>query len=313
MATPPKQWKSYDAQLELLIGRGMGVADRDRAIRFLRRVGYYRLSGYFHPFRRVTTLPDGSQQRENQFIAGSQFDDVIALYLFDRKLRLLALDAIERIELALQAEIAYRLGQRDVFAHETPAELHGDFTKKVRKDGKTDYARWLEEYQGLVHRARRKDFVAHNLEKYGRLPIWVAVEVWDFGALSKFYSGLQMKDKVAIEQQFGLNEGRHLQQWLRGLTFIRNVSAHHSRLWNCNVLELASAPRTKPHLCGLNNARPFLYFCFMKEILNVICPDSGWGQRFRAHMDTFPNAQNGAISLADMGVVEGWKDWRLWR
>ncbi len=304
-----KPWKSIEEQIAIIRGRGMVIDDKAQAEHFLRRVGYYRLSGYWYPFRTLV----GTDKRSDTFIEGSRFEDVIALYLFDRKLRLLALDAIERIELAIQVDIAHLLGRRDIFAHENPNELHGEFSKKIRRGGHTKHDDWLEGYYALVKRSARKPFVAHNLATYGKLPIWVAIEVFDFGTLSKLYAGLKITDKIAIEKQFGLNEGKHLQTWLRSLNFIRNMAAHQSRLWNCNVLERAFIPRNKLQLNQLRNSRPFLYFCIMQTIMQVVCPDSHWGKRFSDLLGDFPHVENSAVKLSDMGVVDGWEKWAMWR
>lgn len=305
----PKDWKSTDEQVEIIKSRGMVIHDEDEARHFLNRLGYYRLSGYWYPFRK---LDNTSHIRLDAFIEGSQFSDVIGLYLFDRKLRLLALDAIERIELAVQVEVAHRVGARDAFAHENPLELHGNFSRKKNHLKPSRHEHWLDGYDSLVTRSKRKTFVAHNLRKYGRLPIWVAIEVFDFGCLSKLYSGLKIQDRIEIERQFGLNEGKHLQTWLRSLNFIRNMAAHHSRLWNCNVLDTASIPRQKTLLFNLNNTRPFLYFCIMQSILKVVAPKSDWGNRFIELTKTFPDVENSAVKLSDMGTVKGWETWKLW-
>lgn len=305
-----KEWKSIDDQIEIIRSRGMAVEDDAKATQLLKYVGYYRLSGYWYPFRQVD--PETGKILDT-FVESSRFSDVVDLYLFDRKLRILALDAIERIELAIQVEIAHRLGARDPFAHENPNELHGKFSIKRPRDGEADHEKWLEDFRKNVNRSKRKPFVAHNIDKYGKLPIWAAVEVFDFGILSKLYAGLQFKDKIAIESQFGLVDGKHLQTWLRSLNFIRNTAAHHSRLWNCNILERASVPHVKRQLSKLKDSRPFLCFCIMQSILKVICPDSDWGQRFVDLLAEFPNVENEAIKIDDMGVVDGWEEWNIWR
>ncbi len=305
-----KEWKSYDEQIEILRSRGMGVDDAEEAKHFLQRVGYYRLSGYWYPFRKF----DGEAEiRADDFLEGSCFSDIIALYTFDRRLKLLALDAIERIELAIQAEIAHLLGERDPFAHENSNELHGNFSRVGRNGGLSGHQKWLIDYKKLVDRTRRKSFVKHNINKYRRLPIWVAIEVFDFGAMSKLYAGMKYQDKLYIESQFGLCEGKHFETWLRSFNFIRNTAAHHGRLWNCNVLERANIPYVKRNLHQLNNARTFLYFCMIQSVLNVVSPNADWGRKFIELLGTFPNVKNGAIKIEDMGVVEGWTDWQIWR
>jgi abortive infection bacteriophage resistance protein len=114
-----KKWKSFESQLALLKERGLEVEAKAAALDYLERIGYYRLSGYFYPFRELEIqLVDGKlkHNRKDQFIAESRFEDVAKLYVFDKRLRLLALDALERIELAVRVDVAYLLGKRDIHA-----------------------------------------------------------------------------------------------------------------------------------------------------------------------------------------------------
>lgn len=310
MSESPKDWKSYKEQIAILRSRGMVIDDIPEAEHCLSRIGYYRLSGYSYPFRQYDEF---NKNALDNFKDGTKFSDVVKLYNFDRKLRLSALDAIERIELAIQVEIAHLLGARDPLAHLDPFQLHTKFSTRKHKDVPSHYEKWLNDYAHLVDRAKRKTFVEHNLAKYGELPIWVAIEVFDLGALSKLYAGMKVQDKIKIESQFGLAKGDELQTWLRGFNFIRNISAHHGRLWNCNMLETASVPRAKPKLHALDNTCPFLYFCLMQLILKVISPASKWKEEFITLIDSFPVPENGAVSIQNMGVVEGWKEWEIWR
>lgn len=135
---PLKPWMSFVDQLTQLEQRGMAVEDRAAALDYLERIGYYRLSGYWYPMRAIdmtATLAQGQAVRTNAFVDGTRFEDAVRLYVFDKKLRLLALDALERIELAVRVDVAHLLGQRDPKAHESPACLHGNFAKKVITKG----------------------------------------------------------------------------------------------------------------------------------------------------------------------------------
>ncbi|WP_417607083.1 Abi family protein [Oceanimonas baumannii] len=319
MAQPPKQWKSFEEQLALLQQRGLLVDNPEAAKSYLERLGYYRLSGYWYPFRQLAHQQDADAvvpRRLNTFIPGSHFADVVQLYIFDKKLRLLAMDALERIEMAVRVDIAHRLGEVDPHAHENPACLHGHFSKQIQKrgpaKGKTEHQLWLEKYHGLLHRARRQPFVAHYQRHYEKLPIWVAIEVWDFGMMSKLYAGMKKADQDSIAQKYGATDGQMFASWLRSLNFIRNVSAHHSRLWNINILERAPIPTSGDFDQRLKNARPFFYFCLMQAMLRIICPRSSWGQRLVAIVNEFPETASGAVKVEDFGVVEGWAQWSLW-
>lgn len=307
-----KPWRTFEEQLERLMQHGLEVGDRERCLKYLERLGYYRLSGYWYPLREIDlakTTSQGKTVRASSFQPNSTFESVIRLYIFDKKLRLLALDALERIEMGLRVDIAYLLGKYDPVAHKKPQYLHGHFTKQVQKrgpaKGRTEYALWLQKYESLLHRARREPFIAHHNEKYGEPPIWAAIEVWDFGLMSKLYAGMKVSDQKEIAEKYGAANGKEMASWLRGLNFIRNVSAHHSRLWNINILERCPIPASEPNWKSLENNRSFLYFCLMQKMLNVLCPNSYWGSRFIELLEEFP--QHEAFRLKDFGLVsEGW-------
>lgn len=139
----------------------------------------------------------------------------------------------------------------------------------------------------------------------------MAIEIWDFGALSKLFSGLNVADQDQIAGKYGIASGQEFAGWLRGLNFVRNVSAHHSRLWNINILERAKVWQKDNDWQMQNNARAFYYFCLMQQMLTVICPNSTWSNRFKELLATFP--ENGAVKLSDLGTTENWQDWNLWQ
>tara|TARA_R110002074_G_scaffold349634_1_gene520344 strand:- start:132975 stop:133931 length:957 start_codon:yes stop_codon:yes gene_type:complete len=311
-----KKWISFEDQLDTLKSRGLVVDNEAAALDYLERIGYYRLSGYWYSFRElkpgIDNTAESSDRRLDTFQHGSHFKDGVDLYVFDKKLRLLALDALERIELAVRVDIAYLLGKQDAYAHENAEVFHGNFTK-VKKNGKQPaHQDWLEKYHSLVQRARREPFVKHYMDKYGKLPIWVAIEIWDFGLLSKVFAGLKHEHKEIIASKYGAKNGKAFASWLRGLNFIRNVAAHHSRLWNINVLERSADIQDDKFWKQLNNARPYFYFCLMKRLLDVICPNSNWSSRFSTLLDEFPRIESGAVSLADFGLIEKRGEWALW-
>jgi abortive infection bacteriophage resistance protein len=251
----------------------------------------------------------------DNFVPGSRFGDVVRLYVFDKKLRLLALDALERIEMAVRVDVAHLLGQLDPRAHEISACLHGNFAKKVITKGpdagKTAHQAWLSKYQALLNRARGTPFVQHHLREYGTLPIWVAIEVWDFGLLSRLFAGMRYAEQQTVAAIYGAADGATFAQWLRSLNFIRNVAAHHSRLWNLNVVERSAVPADWP--ATLDNSRPFFYFCLMQHLLNVICPNSTWGQRVVSLLERdFPSTPNGGLRLGDLGCEAGWSQTKPW-
>lgn len=297
-----KIWKSFQEQLDLLDERDLVIEDKKNVLGYLKTIGYYRLSGYLYSFRQIDE--ENPKNRLDNFISGSRFEDVKALYLFDKKLRQLALDALERIEIALRVNIAYELGKYDSLAYQKSQYFEPHF----------DHQKWLDKYQNLLHRSTENSFVKHHLEHYGDLPIWAASEVWDFGAMSMLYKGMLSDDKDRIAKIYHLKDGKHLQTHLHAFNFIRNVSAHHSRLWNKPIVFKASLKGLQDKQWKqLNVSQPFVYFCLMKRMLDVICPNSTWGARFLSLLDEFPKVENNAVNLQQMGIVIDLSQWALWK
>lgn len=117
MSTYKKPYLTFKQQLELLKMRGLEVTGDSTALKYLNQLGYYRLSGYWYSFRRLISSKQARPQRKDEFMPGAKFHDAVALYVFDKKLKLLVLDAIERIEVSFRVDIAYLLGRKDRFAY----------------------------------------------------------------------------------------------------------------------------------------------------------------------------------------------------
>lgn len=318
-----RPWRSFDDQLRQLETRGVSVADRDWALAWLRRVGYYRLSAYWYPFRvfRLEQDPETGEIRSirtDEFVAGTAFSDAVNLYLFDRRLRVLLADALERIEVSLRVELAYRLGKGDTFAHLHEGNFHPGFRgKRDPRTGLSAFAAWQQKYQGLVQRSR-EDFVKHYREKHGReLPIWVAIEVWDFGAVSQLLAMMNVSDQQAIAERYGVADWKVFASWVRSLSYLRNLVAHHSRVWNRNMVSYPVPPSSawpawskvfegKQELL----TKPFIQLAMVRHLVEVICPGSCWPERFAAHLGTFPQqASTRQLSVVDMGATDDWEDW----
>src|SRR5699024_2875576 len=176
--------------------------------------------------------------------------------------------------------------------------------------GYTKHELWLRRHNERLHQARRESFVEHHRQKYNnRMPIWVAIEVWDFGLLSHLFSGLKHADKQKIAAKYGV-DGATLAKWLKSLNFIRNVSAHHSRLWNINVLESSALPTGWP---VMKNTRAFMYFVILARLLEAISPSSSWASRLIALLKNSPIANHNVLDFKDFGVCEDWEAFLLER
>jgi abortive infection bacteriophage resistance protein len=198
---PPyaKRHLSFADQLALLMQRGLMVTDQSKAIHHLQRIGYGRLTLYWQPFQQ--NIPDPSDPartvRSELFRPGAEFRHAVDLYLFDKQLRLLFLDAIERIEVALRVDLAHALGKRDPWAHRNTAFLDAHRANQAMQ-GSTRHASWLTKADQSITRSK-EDWVERFLASYSSpLPIWMAVEAWDFGTLSWLLEMAHPNDRFAM-------------------------------------------------------------------------------------------------------------------
>lgn len=328
-----KPWKNYADQLDKLIARGMVVNNCDRALDCLERIGYYRLSGYWFAFRersgllclldehgRKSKKPREESIALDAFRVGTTFQNAVDLYVFDKQLRLLVMDALERIEIALRADISHSLGQLDRFAYLRPELFHDEFSVKLDKySGVTRHHEWLGKHAQLIGRSK-EEFVKHNRTKYGLpLAIWIACEVWNFGTLSTLFNGMREAEQDKISARYGVSNGRVFATWLRSLNYLRNICAHHSRLWNRNIVDQPKLPSSKEvawvssfEVDTHARARCFLLLKITQHLLGVVNPRSSWPVRMREHLQAFPDLNHLSLSLAGMGVYIGWEvGWRV--
>jgi abortive infection bacteriophage resistance protein len=315
MTTYAKPHLSFDDQVQLLKSRGMVIDDPVAAAKLLSVVGYYRLSGYWYPYRRQL----GPTRRDDQFVEGTTFATVVRLYDADRRLKLHVLDAIERVEIALRVMIGFTLGKRGAYAHLGPAHLDGQFTRSVGRQA-SKYDDWLSRVLGAQARSH-EDFIVHFQQKYdGRLPVWVITEIMDFGMMAHLFRGLKAVDRTAIAADLevldhgGVGNGYALGNWLRVLNYIRNVCAHHSRLWNRHLVNqiaprpLASIPELQ-HLTGwqMSHNRVYSTLCILAFLLERV-GQGNWVTPLRELLAVEVPACG--RSLAELGFPEGWaREW----
>ena len=306
-----KPYLSPAQQLTLIKGRGMSISNDALAQSYLERIGYYRLSGYWYPYRRSAT--------DDNFKNDADFSEVLALYVFDKKLRLLFLDVIERIEIALRVRITLELGQIGPLAHRDPNALHGNFTlKRNPKTLRTKHQDWLDRHDAAFAKSK-EEFVKHFKSKYpGEYPpLWIAAEIWDFGTMSTLFSGLKKKDQTTIAAAFNVHSFRVMESWLHAINLARNVCAHHSRFWNkVNAIQPAWPPsqghQSLAHISNNTHAQARLYGVALicAYLLQSINPNSTWKDRFKERIAQFPISNT--IKLSSAGFPARWENEAIW-
>lgn len=316
MIRPIKPYETLESHLSKIQQRGM-VVDLDSPDQWLTNVGYYRLSGYWYPYRELV-----AGHRNDEFTQGTTFSDVVALYEFDRKLRTLIHDGVERIEVMLRAQLNEAIGIIGPLAYLDAKHFRPDF----------DHAAWLQTVERRTDRARRRnDAVKHHDEHYGgKLPIWAMSEVLDFADVSRLYEGLPASMQWEIAEQVGVRidlsklrknqaekarKNHPLVRWYEQLAIVRNTSAHHARLWNRSFAPVGTAAmRTIPALVSLpggQSERLYGALCVMGTLLNAASPDTTWRDKVRDLVsNSFDSIQGRHVG--EMGFPETWQGEPFW-
>lgn len=322
MTTPyVKAYLTVDEQVELLRSRGMNISDTAKAAACLHRVGYYRLSGYSYPFRHreIVTNKDGIRTEKlfENFRPGTDFSTVMELYVFDKRLRLLFLDAIERIEVALRVEVALHLGKQGANSYRDPNMFNLFFNTLQPDVNETRHKKWINKIDEAFQRSR-EDFAIHYLGKYSTpTPIWISIEVWDFGCLATILNGMKDADLNSLSALYGLPKRRYLTSWIQAINFVRNICAHHGRLWNRPIVQ-QPAPPAKGDLYQLQHIRTdelaerrlYAVAAAIQYFMRIVHPGSTWSKRLQTHLATLPKSIH--LSSRHMGFPQGWEKLPLW-
>lgn len=235
-----KPFKEYDELVGYLSDNGMSILDPERAKRKLSQVGYYRLSGFWYPCRKIdfadtgnAIMQHGKPKRLDQFLEQTDFDKVFELYLFDKKLRFLLLDAIERIEINLKTVLAHELGRINELAYQDPGFINPTQLQDYyqNKNIKNAWNEWSHRQRAELSRSKEDSIVWHKKSNRS-IPIWVVVESWSFGTLSKYFELLKGTHQNKIASRLGVSNSSLLVRWLQAINILRNRCAHHTRIWN---------------------------------------------------------------------------------
>ena len=282
--------------VSLLQSRNLSILDEERAHHYLRYINYYRLSGYGY----LLEEPHVDGIRSHRFRNGTSFDDLLSLYIFDRHLRLLVLDAIERIEVGIRTVLAYELSHKYDCGHwvmdpslfqATREFSHADLLRTIRRDTA------FSAHEGTDRHNQREPFIRHYYEHYDEPelpPSWMLVEVMTLGSWSKVYANLRIsKDRKMVSRVFDLSPSM-LESWLHSLTCLRNLCAHHGQLYG---RRLTFPPRSKPHWPELPRNAFARFVAVMEYLLREMAPDTQWGPRVKQLIEDEPLVDPGLLGI----------------
>lgn len=285
--------------IQQLRRRGLQISDEELAKHYLSHVSYYRLAGYWWPMQ--------INKETHDFKPDSKFEDVVSLYNFDRELRILLFDAIEKIEISLRTKLIYHL------SHEFDPWWFQNTTIFQDCGALIDTLASLKEEVD-----RSKDaFIKEHKKKYKEdlrfPPAWKTLELASFGSLSKLYGNLKntISSKDTIAKELGAVNHTYLPSWLQSISQIRNYCAHHSRLWNKN---LPGSPKLlpKPPYNWVKNvptdtSKLYLHLCIMRYLVNIIAPENSFSTKLQELFSKYPSVDPQAL-----GMLAGWTEEPLW-
>ena len=304
-----KSFLTYEQQADRLIRLGL-TGDLSKIIERLQSVSYYRLSGYWYPDRKPD--PASPKQKLSEFFPDASIDEVWDRYVFDRRLRLLVMDAIERIEVDARNRLAYlHASKHGPFGYaDDPQTLPKLLIPDRHHPSKLERTILIENLRQQA-KSSHEDFVKHFQAKYGKdhidLPIWVACELMSFGNLFTFYRGCESSIQKDFSAQYKIQDAVCL-SWLRSLNTIRNICAHHSRLWNRVLDTKPSMPHKDPLWRErIPNDRVFAVLTICRYLLSIISPGNEWTNRFKELLADYPD-----IPRAGLGLIPDWDQHPLW-
>ncbi len=231
-----KQTLTYVQQLQQLKDRGLTVENDQKALFLLENVSYYRLSGYWYPL-----LAD---KQNHIFKPTATFNTAFNIYCFDKELRKLVLSELEKIEIAVRAKMIYILSHKyGAFWFQNPTIFKNP----------VEYAKTITAIEKEFKRSD-EEFIRAFKSKYIEPlpPSWMILEITSFGSLSRLYQNLlPTKEKREIAHYFGLADSV-FETWLHSIVYLRNVCAHHTRLWN-RIMQITPQNPRKPHFDWIKN------------------------------------------------------------
>ena len=283
--------------VSLLQSRGLTVADTAKAERYLEFIGYYRLSAYMYP---LLQMP----KEQHRYKPNTTFDQVMVLYRFDKKLRLLIFNEIEKIEVAVRSAIV-NIG----------SDMTGNPFWMTDSSNFIDAAKFrhtMDLIDAELHRSR-EDFIVHFKQTYSNAypPAWILVEVLPFGVITNIFSNIKTpRIKKSIARKFGLQVAP-FESWLTIVTLTRNSCCHHARVWNKQNTIRPMIPNrmtgswiTQP----TDTLRIYFNLCIIKYFLNIISPNNDMKAKVDALLSTYPS-----IDVNAMGFPRGWENEPLWQ
>ena len=284
--------------IPLLKSRGLIISDEQKAINYLTNISYFRFSAYLYPLLE-------NPKTAHQYKGGSTFEMALDMYRFDRKLRVLLFNEIEKIEVAIRTSMNNLVSDalNDVFW----------MTDSRHFANSNSFSKLLSLIQSELDRSKEK-FVEHFKNKYREPfpPAWMISEIIPLGVLCGIFNNIQsMRIKKMVAYQFGLSVPV-FSSWILVLAILRNVCCHHNRTWNKDHLVITANIHSPvfPWIDSTKTDAKRIYYriCIIKYLLFTVSPNNRFTQKLKSLLAEYPT-----IDVRVMGFPADWENEPLWK
>ena len=284
---------SVEDQIQLLKSEGLSFQKEGQALHLLQNISMFRMKSYLKPFR---------QRNSRQFKEGSTFEEAYNIYKFDAELRKMICSELEKIEVSIRTQLSLIMGNAaGIYWFENPT----NFRDTVH------HSYLLRKLSEELHRSDDDAIVAF-IQNYSNPfpPSWMTFEVSSFGTLSMMYRWLKAgQARRQVAKFYGLSDSV-MESWLHTIVYIRNICAHHSRLWNRRLSINAIIPRRTqlPFITIPSDTKKVFYvLSIILYFLQTVNPNTTFSKRFKILLSKYPQ-----IDTSAMGFPPSWQEESLW-
>ena len=280
-------------QITLLKSEGLIFMDEEKANHLLQNISLFRFKNYLKPFR---------LQNSKTFKPNSTFEAAYSLYKFDSELRKMICSELEKIEVSIRAQLSLTISQNaGIFW----------FTDSSNFKLKLLHNNLLTTLKSELNRSDEEAIVDFRTKYTNDFPpSWMTFEISSFGTLSKLYSWLNSGlSRRQVASYYGLSDTVMI-SWLHSLVYIRNICAHHGRLWNKQMSINPIVPRKlKLPFVSIPKETKKLYYILSTILyfLQTVNPKNTFVSRFTQFIDKYPQ-----VDLNAMGFPKDWQQEPLW-
>ena len=271
-----KEFKTFNQQLTILRNRGMIVPTDGRPKRFLEQENYYNvINGYKDLF--LCKDANGNAIVPETYLPNTHFNELKALFLFDRELRFLFLKYLLIFENSFKTVVSYEFSQKYPKANSylDIANYRNDDPKGVLKQ--------ISILTKTIHdNVGAPGAIKHYIEEHGSVPLWVLVNYLTIGNLSYLYAALKDSDKNIIAKYYSdkyikqyrpVNtlkvSSKDMESALKIFNLVRNQCAHDERLFNSDYKNIrVSNIANYFGITNYNNRRIIVAILYFKVFLN---------------------------------------------